>query len=468
MNATADSATHNVDQSNAPSQVTEHFHRRVLDRLPTALVVVNDAGLIVYGNEALERIVGWSSADSNGTEIFRYIHPDDLGSLADAFVRLADRDAYDPARDDHLWAPLNFRLISRTGEVVPVEVTGRGSLQEPAVDGIIYEIRPADERAIIHSVLAGVASGGDLIGQLKLVVDLISASLIDINSAVLRVRADRVEVLAAKDDGLRAVLERAAAADELDVFEAANDVPSFHDVNTISSRFGSELAELNFADAWNFDIASAAEDTHYRIVAFTETHRLAAMGVHDRLIQARELISVILLRVRNEQLLDRAAHHDALTDLPNRLGLRRLVDEFADRDGMAMLFVDLDGFKSVNDAHGHRKGDEVLATIARRMVAAVGPDDLVARLGGDEFAVIFVPTAGELLDTAAISNRLIATIEEPIDVAGRPTHISASLGLVDLAGDVDLDTAIGAADQAMYRAKRAGGGQFRLGKLTTD
>lgn len=464
MNVLDDDPVSGGFDRDAPERPSADFHRRVLDRLPTALIVVDEAGLIVYGNESLERIAGWSSAEGIGTGIFEYIHPDDLEWLAEAFIKLADRDSHDPEVVDRPWAPLNFRLVSRTGEVVPVEVTGNGSLHDPAVDGIIYEVRLAYEREIVQSVLAGVATGGDLTSQLELVVDLISASLIDIDSAVLRVGSGRTEVLAASTATLRSVLEPAAERGDLYVFRPALDAPRFSDVATISSTFGTDLAALGYQDAWNLDVASIADDACYRIVGFTEVHHVPAMGVRARIIQAAELTSVILLRMHNEQLLDRAAHHDALTDLPNRLGLRRLVEEMrTGRQDLAIMFIDLDGFKAVNDEHGHQIGDDVLRTVARRLVASTGADDLVARLGGDEFAVVLAAPPDEPLDSAAFSQRLIETIEAPISIDDRAAFISASLGLVEVTDDLDLDDAIGAADRAMYLAKRAGGGQFRRG-----
>ncbi len=462
MTVLDDDPANGADDSDVSQRLPENFHRRVLDRLPTALVVVDDSGSIVYANDALERIVGWSGSDGIGSRMFEYIHPDDLSWLADAFVSIADRQDRSPDVADRPWAPLNFRLISRSGAIVPVEVTGSGALHDPDVDGIIYEVRLAYEREIVQSVLAGVASGGDLVGQLELVVDLVSASLIDIDSAILRVGDGRTEILAASTDDLRAVLERAAHTGELSLFSPAPDVPHFWDVDAIDTRFGADLTALSYLDAWNLDVASVADDACYRIVGFTEIHHVPAVGVRDRLAQAAELTAVILLRMYNDQLLDRAAHHDALTDLPNRLGLRRLVEEIRnDRPELAILFVDLDGFKSVNDAHGHQRGDEVLRTVARRLVAATGPDDFVARLGGDEFAVVLAPPIDGSFDAGAVSERLIEAIEAPLVVDGRPASVSASIGVTEVASSVDLDAAIAAADRAMYRAKRAGGGQLR-------
>lgn len=458
--------THDAEPAGPPARTSESFHRRVLDRLPTALIVVDEAGLIVYGNEALERIAGWTAAEGIGTGIYDYIHPEDLDWLAEAFVNLADRENRSPDVVDRPWVPLNFRLVARDGHVVPVEVIGNGALHDPDVNGIIYEVRPAYEREIVQRVLAGVATGGDLTGQLELVVELISASMIGIESAVLRVGTDRTDVLAASQDELRATLARAAEIDELSVFLPSLGLPQFHDVREMTSRFGAELVAQGYEDAWNIDVASVADDSRYRIVGFTEVHHIPAMGVRARLTWASELTSVILLRAHSDQLLDRAAHHDELTGLPNRLGLRRLVDEL--RGGcsdLAILFVDLDGFKSVNDDHGHEMGDDVLKTIARRLAAATGPDDLVARLGGDEFAVVLAPPTGEPFDTMAVSRRLIDAIEAPMTVDGQPALISASLGFTELTDDVDLDTALGAADRAMYSAKRAGGGQPRRGDI---
>jgi diguanylate cyclase (GGDEF)-like protein len=159
------------------------------------------------------------------------------------------------------------------------------------------------------------------------------------------------------------------------------------------------------------------------------------------------------------------AEHDALTDLPNRVYLmRRLTQLLAGpaADELAVLFLDLDQFKLVNDSLGHDAGDQLLIVVAERIRGALPPSDLVARLGGDEF-VILLPQAGAVERALAVADRIHAVLEEPVLVKGHELTAAASIGIA-LAG-AGLATAaevLKAADVAMFRAKDEGRGRSRV------
>jgi diguanylate cyclase (GGDEF)-like protein len=157
------------------------------------------------------------------------------------------------------------------------------------------------------------------------------------------------------------------------------------------------------------------------------------------------------------------AFHDALTDLPNRaLFIRRLQDsiQLTDPATTAVLLIDLDGFKSVNDTLGHGAGDELLQQVAERLRDCVRDGDTVARLGGDEFAVV-MPAAGQR-DATAVSRRLIETLEVPFSVAGQEISISASVGIAHLDDQSTADELLCDADIAMYEAKKAGKARYAV------
>ncbi|WP_441518743.1 putative bifunctional diguanylate cyclase/phosphodiesterase [Bradyrhizobium sp. 2TAF24] len=157
------------------------------------------------------------------------------------------------------------------------------------------------------------------------------------------------------------------------------------------------------------------------------------------------------------------AHHDALTDLPNRVMLQQRLQHTveqcsrADRQA-AVLCLDLDMFKDVNDSFGHPVGDRLLQEVAQRLKAALGVGDLAARLGGDEFAMILDQISGpaEVGDRA---NRMIADLSRPYDIDGREISIGASIGIAIAPLDGDTSEALlRTADMALYRAKADGGG----------
>ncbi len=160
----------------------------------------------------------------------------------------------------------------------------------------------------------------------------------------------------------------------------------------------------------------------------------------------------------NNQLRDEfehAANHDALTGLPNRAAVYRHLEQHLQTDEhLALLFVDLDRFKQVNDADGHLAGDEILRAMATRFVSCAGPDRMVARLGGDEFLVV---CSGESVGAAMeLADRIRAVAAEPVDLGHRSVRLGASAGwAAKQAGDT-VSVLLKRADQALYVAKAAG------------
>lgn len=191
--------------------------------------------------------------------------------------------------------------------------------------------------------------------------------------------------------------------------------------------------------------------------------------VGDALQEAvQHLADSIVEREQYREQLAHEASHDGLTNLPNRSAslehLRRGLARTARRgSSLALLFVDLDGFKAINDRHGHHAGDKVLRAVARRMVGAVREGDLVGRFGGDEFLVVAEPIDGPD-EAVALARRLVDGVGRPIDAGGAQLAVSASVG-IGLAGpgdDVDVDDLVRDADVAVYQAKAVGQGMVEV------
>ncbi|MCF4126225.1 EAL domain-containing protein [Methylobacterium sp. SyP6R] len=191
--------------------------------------------------------------------------------------------------------------------------------------------------------------------------------------------------------------------------------------------------------------------------------RVSAVGLHLPQNPVSTLLQVedITARREAERRIAHMARHDALTDLPNRTLFRERLDALLRQGAGAILWLDLDRFKVVNDTLGHAAGDTLLCEVARRMRAVLRPDDTIARLGGDEFAVLLGD--GDPLAASQAAGRLIAAMQAPVVVAGRPMHVGVSIGVV-LAPchGRDADTLMARADRALYGAKAAGRSTFRL------
>ena len=169
-------------------------------------------------------------------------------------------------------------------------------------------------------------------------------------------------------------------------------------------------------------------------------------------------------RARGE--VEHLAHHDPLTGLPNRrLFLKTLGRELRNPGSpVAVLYVDLDGFKPVNDRWGHKLGDDLLRAVAGRLTLALPEGVLAARIGGDEFAVLL---AG---DAAAAARRLgeeiVSAIAPPFEVAGCSATIGASVGVATALPGEGVDALLHRADEELYAVKRAGGGTVRMAAVT--
>jgi diguanylate cyclase (GGDEF)-like protein len=169
---------------------------------------------------------------------------------------------------------------------------------------------------------------------------------------------------------------------------------------------------------------------------------------------------------RNARRLEFLAHHDNLTQLPNRSMLQdrvRRATSIARRHGrrLALLFIDLDHFKGVNDTLGHSVGDQLLQVVALRLQGCVREEDLLARLGGDEFCVL-LENIDSQADAGAVAQKLLDALSEPYRVSGQDLNIAASIGIACLPEDgADMESLLKNADIAMYRAKAGGRNSYR-------
>ena len=172
-------------------------------------------------------------------------------------------------------------------------------------------------------------------------------------------------------------------------------------------------------------------------------------------------------------LLRHHAHHDTLTGLPNRLQFEEKLRETiasADRHGrpFAVLFLDLDGFKAINDDLGHASGDIVLIETARRLRRSLRASDVLARLHGDEFVVI-LPEMSEPHEAGSLARKLLGIVSAPIAVAGTAVRVRASIGISLFPNDgVDPRALLRAADTAMYQAKQRGNKAVHYGSASPD
>ena len=176
--------------------------------------------------------------------------------------------------------------------------------------------------------------------------------------------------------------------------------------------------------------------------------------------------------IRNNATISHMAHHDALTDLPNRTLFHAQLEQallWGDRaHHLAVLFIDLDNFKSVNDTLGHPIGDELLKIVADRLQSCIGEGDIVARLGGDEFVIVKTKIE-QPTDAAGFATRIREVINTPCEIRGHNVVVDTSIGIALSPSDgTDAEQLVKNADMALYGAKASGRGTYRFFEAQMD
>jgi len=185
------------------------------------------------------------------------------------------------------------------------------------------------------------------------------------------------------------------------------------------------------------------------------------------------LFSDITPMKEHQNQLEHIAHYDALTNLPNRVlladRLQQALAQSQRRDrALAVVYLDLDGFKLINDSHGHDVGDKLLIAVAHRMKAALREGDTLARIGGDEFVAVLVDLERPQ-DCEPVLNRLLQAAADPLTAGNTQLQVSASIGVTIYPQDgADADLLLRHADQAMYQAKQSGKNRYHLFDLVHD
>lgn len=244
-----------------------------------------------------------------------------------------------------------------------------------------------------------------------------------------------------------------------------------------SMQIGSalELLLLSFALADRINVMRREKDRATKAALeakheMVETLRLSEQALEGRVADRTRTLEEVNSRLRDkERELEHLARHDALTGLANRLFLNDRIERAVARarrtgGSVALLMIDLDGFKQVNDAHGHAVGDELLVVIAKRLRECVRESDTVARLGGDEFVVLLEDTRYPE-GTSQIVDKLITAVRAPAMLDAGTIEVSASIGIACTPQHTsDADDLLEHADAAMYTAKAAGRNRWSMAK----
>lgn len=434
----------------------------VLDRLPVGVVVVDAQAGIRCANVQVAEMLGMRRDELVGRSLLEFVVPDDLGFAAE-LLREGTRYA------GFVMGPTRIRYVDAAGRVRVTEFWARHADEVLGGDGFVLTL--TDEAATDHLTQAvrSIASGEALEIGLGHVVSAMSGHPLVGVGALLVHHDDELLPVGGwplstgligraheRPDGTSRLpwwtaVQLAAPHDTCDLGELPDDV-------------GRAAARLGFEAVWARPILDGQGGVGAVLVVWRFDRGLPSPNHHRSLDDAVGVAALAFGQSAYRRQLELAVFTDPLTGLGNRARLGRLVG--TGMDVAAVLYVDLDGFKLVNDLHGHAVGDAVLAHTAARLQGAVRSGDEVVRLGGDEF-VVLLRAPSSIPATVAVADRIVEVLAEPFAVDGRTgpaplVRIGASVGISLWAGAGSVDALVVDADRAMYAAKAAGKGCWQL------
>jgi diguanylate cyclase (GGDEF)-like protein/PAS domain S-box-containing protein len=424
-------------------------------------------------NPAFAAMFGYRDGEALGRST-RILYPDqasfvDMGEVAYAQLRRghAYRVETEMVRSDgrHIWVQMNGYLFNpedpEQGSIWMMEDRTRERADEIQLRNALME-----NRAILDNAVLGIA-----------VVE---------NGLTLHCNSKMEELFGSPAGGMDGTPVRAlypgddafamARADTAHSFAAGQvHVAEVELVRRDGTRFWARLsgrlfdvADRSGRSVWLLDDVTARREAAEAVRRARDELEVRVAERTAELAGANKLLrEEIAERRQAEARVHHMAYHDSLTGLPNRALLSDRLDcalKSCQRNGrtLAVMFIDLDRFKNINDSLGHATGDHLLREVARRLCSAVRHSDTVARLGGDEF-VVLLPDVGGAAECALVADEIIEALATPFPFEGHSLHISPSIGICLCPDDGgDVDTLMRHADAAMYHAKASGRNNYQF------
>ena len=416
-------------QAREKRHAEDHF-RALVQHASDIITIADAAGTISYVSPAVARVLGEAPEDLTGRSAFALLHPDDVAPLRAVLAAVLDCPGATATTD--------LRARHRDGSWRQLEASATNLLHDPAVRGLVINARDVTERARAAAALRASEE------RFRATFEQAAVGLahLALDGRWLRVNRKLCAIVGYGPDDLRGLTvydllhPEDRPADGAEGYRlVAGELPSYDQEKRLIRKDGTPV--------W---------------VCFTVSLARTPTGDPVHLIV---VIEDITGRKAVEEALRHQALHDALTGLPNRtLLLDRLEQALrsAQRDGrpLALLLLDLDRFKEVNDTFGHPAGDRLLRQVGRRLRRVVRAADTVARLGGDEFAVLL--SAADTGGATAVAEKIRRALEAPVGRGGSRVSAAASIGIALYpAHGTEATTLLQHADVAMYVAKRTGG-----------
>jgi diguanylate cyclase (GGDEF)-like protein/PAS domain S-box-containing protein len=423
-------AARTVDQVTALLERNEARFRAMVRDSNDIMAIIDPHGRLVYASPVTGRILALDVEPLIGTDVFDLIHPDDRDA-----ARRGLHSTREGAEGD---GRIELRLRRGDGTWRVVEAVATNLLDDPSVEGIVISARDVTDRKRADAELREAQE------RFRSAFEHapIGMALISIDGRLFRVNRALVQILGRGESELLAssMLEL-CHPDDRD--QCREQVRRLFTGVTQSAQLEQRFVHHDGHPVWVSVSASLVRD------------------VNDQPMYLVCQVEDIGERRASGEALAHQAAHDPLTGLPNRLHFverlgRELTGADRRRGRLAVLFLDLDRFKVVNDSLGHSAGDRLLVAVADRLSAVMGPSDVVARFGGDEFTIMCHDVSSEET-VELIAERIAQAIARPVALMEGEVFVTASIGIAMSGTGADTpETLLRNADAAMYRAKERG------------
>lgn len=450
----------------------EHLQRLslVADASDTAVMISDGDLRIAYVNAGFSRMLGWSLEEIHGEQALALLAP----QLPDAGIAEYDatlREGHSAEREEIVVGKDGQRYWAKIISNPIFDEAGRWSYTVTLLTDIT---RSKMHEALQHRALEAMAREQPLTEVLELICQEVERIAPEITASILEV----------DDQGrLRPLAAPSLPQDYCQQLDGVPIGPTVGSCGTAAWRnqtvrvddiahdplwadFRQLVLPLGFIGCWSTPI----RDSQGRVIGtfafyFRKPRTEAALTFHQRLVDASaHLCTLALERERSRQRIRQLAFYDGLTGMPNRSLLQAKADQAIaaaarQEEPVAVLFIDLDRFKQVNDSLGHPAGDELLRQAADRMQSQLRASDIAGRLSGDEFVAVLPQCDAD--GAADIVERLQTLLAQPMTIANTVLTVSASVGIAMFPSDGrDMETLLQRADMAMYQAKSSGRGCF--------
>lgn len=451
----------------------------LLDAAPVGLLVVDEIGTITYASASVAELTGYGYDDVVGTNILSYLHENAVQGMIESV-------AYVQEYKDAVMGPASLGFIHADGAVRVLEVYATNNFDDPLLKGLVVAVRDQTFQYQVNDALRDYTEGTQLSAALETLCSALiglpirgRAALVDPETGMPMANARLPEaVFGPAPAGARPRPWQEAVATKEGLFPVT------------LADYDAELREVveaaGMTTLWAVPVLTPVLGDELRASAclLVGRHEVGEPSVNERLTMgtAARTAAMLLEREYLVAQLSRSAHTDSLTGLANRARLFRSGEDAtggdtASRTGpVGVLYVDLDGFKPVNDTYGHAAGDAVLVEVGRRLEACCRRGDELGRIGGDEFVLLCWGLDDEA-EAARIADRIVAALREPVILDGVveaaadgasvtppapvAVEIGASVGIALSVGEA-LEDAMQRADAALYEAKRSGRNRWEL------